>query len=188
MPNLLIITNPEVTIEPAVPIEDWGLSSTGRKRAADFASSEAMSDVTQVWTSDERKARETGETLARPRTLSLNCHAGLGENDRTATGYLPRDVFEAAADAFFVQPKTSYRGWETAVEAQTRIHRTVIEIVQMHGAGDLAIVTHGAVGTLLWCPLSDCSIVRKYDQPSQGHFWQENLKTLKPHSIWGPLA
>ncbi|WP_226689558.1 histidine phosphatase family protein [Ruegeria arenilitoris] len=188
MPNLTIITHPEVSIDPVIPITEWCLSATGRKRAAEFASNEVLSKVTQIWTSGERKARETGEILAASRTLPVNYHLGLGENDRSGTGYLPRDEFEAAADAFFAQPETRYRGWETAVEAQVRIYRTVTEIVQMHGAGDIAIVTHGAVGTLLWCALSDCSIDRKYDQPSQGHFWQADLLTLKPYSGWVSLA
>ena len=188
MPKLIIISHPEVAIDPAVPITEWGLNAVGHKRATEFASSEVLSNVTQIWTSGERKARETAEILAAPRALPVNCNLSLGENDRSATGYLPRDDFEAAADAFFAQPDTSHRGWETAVEAQRRIHRAVTEIVQTHHAGDLAIATHGAVGTLLWCALSDCSIDRKYDQPSQGHFWQADLATLKPDSGWVSLT
>ncbi|WP_171172647.1 histidine phosphatase family protein [Ruegeria sp. HKCCA0370] len=184
MPKLIIISHPEVSVDPAVPITEWGLNAVGRERVTEFASSEVLSNVTQIWTSGERKARETGEILAAPRALPVNCNLSLGENDRSATGYLPRDDFEAAADAFFAQPYTSYRGWETAVEAQKRIHRAVTEIIHTHHAGDLAIATHGAVGTLLWCALSDCSIDRKYDQPSQGHFWQADLATLKPESGW----
>ncbi len=188
MPNILIITHPEVSIDPSIPITDWGLSDEGRKRATEFASSESMSNVTRIWTSDERKARETSEILAAPRTLPIKTHFGLGENDRTATGYLPRENFEVAADAFFAHPDISYRGWETAVEAQMRIHRAVTEIIQMHDTGDLAIATHGAVGTLLWCAFSGRSIDRKFDQPSQGHFWRADLATLKPCSGWISLT
>lgn len=188
MPKLLIITHPEVSIEPDLPIPDWGLSATGRNRAALFASSEAFAQVGQIWSSDERKARETADILAEPRKLSVNHHSGLGENDRSATGFLPREEFEAAADAFFAQPDISYRGWETATEAQRRICTTVTKIAETHDNGDLAIVTHGAVGTLLWCALSDCSIDRQHDQPSQGHFWQADLTTLKPLPGWVSLG
>ncbi len=188
MPNILIITHPEVSIDPSIPITDWGLSEVGRKRATEFAPSEVMSNVTQIWTSGERKARETGKIIGAPRTLPVKTHLGLGENDRSATGYLPREDFEVAADAFFARPEISYRGWETALEAQMRIHRTVTEIIQMHNTGDLAIVTHGAVGTLLWCACSGRSIDRKFDQPSQGHFWQADLATLNPYSGWVSLA
>ena len=184
MPKLLIITHPEVSIDPGIPITDWGLSAVGRDRARVFALNGVLANVTQIWTSNEQKARETGEILAAARNLRPKQHTGLGENDRSATGFLPKEEFEAAADAFFARPETSYRGWETAVEAQARIHRTVTEIVGMHRDKDLAIVTHGAVGTLLWCALSGRSIDRRYDQPSQGHFWQADLLTLKPQSGW----
>lgn len=188
MPNLFVITHPEVSVEPGIPITDWCLNSTGRRRATVFASGEILSNVTQVWTSCERKAQETGAILAESQKLPVSFHLGLGENDRTATGYLPEDDFEAAADAFFAHPEDSYRGWETAVEAQKRVHQTVTEIIQMHKAGDIAIVTHGAVGTLLWCKLSGRSIDRRYDQPSQGHFWRADISTLKPQSGWISLA
>ena len=46
---------------------------------------------------------------------------GLGENDRSSTGYLPKAEFEAVADAFFARPEESVRGWERAVDAQRRI-------------------------------------------------------------------
>ena len=184
MPNLLVITHPEVTVDPDIPITDWRLSATGHRRAALFASSEAFADVTQIWSSTEQKARETAEILAAPRYLPVNHNAGLGENDRSATGFLPREAFEAAADAFFTRPEISYCGWETAVDAQRRIVKTVTAIVGGHEGGDLAIVTHGAVGTLLWCALSNRPIDRKYDQPSQGHYWRANLSTLRPQTGW----
>ncbi len=71
---------------------DWGLSATGGKRATEFASSDVFSNVMQIWIGGERKARETGEVLAAPRTLPLNINLGLGENNRSANGYLLRDI------------------------------------------------------------------------------------------------
>ena len=35
--------------------------------------------------------------------------ADLGENDRSATGYLPKAEFEALADAFFSAPMSAWR-------------------------------------------------------------------------------
>ena len=184
MPNLLIITHPEVVIDPDVPIPRWGLSVRGRERATVFASGTDFAKVTHIWTSTEQKAKETGDILAAQRHLPVSHHPDLGENDRSATGFLPCDEFEAAANAFFARPNVSYCGWETANQAQARIHQAVTEIVQAHGGGDLAIVTHGAVGTLLWCAFSRCGIDRRHDQPSQGHFWQADLLTLEPQSGW----
>lgn len=184
MPCLLIITHPEVIIDPNTPIQDWGLSAEGRRRAAAFATSGIFAEVTHLWASTEQKARETADILAAPRSLRIKQDAALGENDRSATGFLPRDRFEAAADAFFAHPNTSFRGWETAAAAQRRINQAVTSIIETHDGSDLAIVTHGAVGTLLWCSLSGRPIDRRYDQPGQGHYWQADLTDLKPLSGW----
>ncbi len=184
MAKLLVITHPEVIVDPKVPIPDWGLSDIGRTRAAGFAASDACVGVSHIWSSDERKARDAAEILAAPHGLPVEINAQLGENDRSATGFLPSAEFEAAADAFFAHPKLSFRGWETAVAAQTRVHQAVASIVKSHEGGDLAIVTHGAVGTLLWCALSDRAIDRRYDQPGQGHYWQADLQTLTPETGW----
>jgi broad specificity phosphatase PhoE len=187
MARLLIISHPDVVVDRHVPITDWGLSDIGRARAAGFAVSDTFAGVTQIFSSAEQKARDTAVILAAPRNLPVKIRAELGENDRSATGFLPPAEFEAAADAFFAQPTASFRGWETAVAAQSRIHKAVTSIITAHAGGDLAIVTHGAVGTLLWCALSDRPIDRQYDQPGQGHFWQADLKTLTPDSGWRPL-
>lgn len=188
MPSLLIITHPEVAISPTIPITEWGLDETGRRRATEFASRGLFSEVSHIWASTEKKARETAEILAEAQNQPVGHHSGLGENDRSATGFLPRAEFESAADAFFARPDISYCGWETAIEAQARIHQTVALIVAEHDGKDLAIVTHGAVGTLLWCALSNCPIDRLHDQPSQGHYWQADLATLKPLTRWLPMT
>jgi hypothetical protein len=68
---------------------------------------------------------------------------------------------------FIAQPQTSVRGWEPAADAQARIVCAVERIVsQAFGNGDLAIVGHGATGTLLYCRLAGRPIDRRYDQPA----------------------
>ena len=112
----------------------------------------------------------------------------MGENDRSATGFLPPSEFEEVADAFFAAPELSVRGWERAVDAQTRIRKAVSRIVAGHGDGDLAIVSHGAVGTLLFCALAGRGIARSFDQPFQGHVWTARLPDLVPKTGWVPIA
>ena len=147
-----------------------------------------MSSVGAIWSSTERKARETADILSDALGVRVKQLADLGENDRSATGFLPPRQFEVAADAFFAAPQTSYRGWETAEEAQRRIVRACEFIVRGHTKKDLVIVTHGAVGTLLWCHLAGRTIDRKFDQPGQGHFWIADLDTLRPEFEWRSIA
>ncbi len=113
--------------------------------------------------------------------------AQLGENDRSATGYLPRAEFEAVADAFFACPDHSVRGWERALDAQCRIVAAVEQAIAMAPAGgDIAIVAHGGVGALLRCHLLGVAISRAEDQPGDGggHVFTFDAATRRVLSGW----
>jgi len=169
----LYLTHPQVQIDPTRRVPDWGLSNLGRARLADLTDRPWVARITRVFTSTEVKALETA-ALLRP-DLPAEPHADLGENDRSATGYLPGPAFEAAADAFFAHPDTSFRGWETARAAQTRI----VAAVRCCLAGQTGVVLfvgHGAVGTLLRQALTGAPISRRGDQPAGGG----NLFSVQP--------
>ena len=55
--------------------------------------------------------------MSETHTLSVEERPGIGENDRSATGFVPAEEFEALADTFFADPHTSIRGWERAIDA-----------------------------------------------------------------------
>ena len=58
MAALIFITHPEVTIDPATPVERWRLSDAGVRRMRLFAESGAVKNVASVWASGEAKAIE----------------------------------------------------------------------------------------------------------------------------------
>jgi broad specificity phosphatase PhoE len=105
-----------------------------------------------------------------PRHLGLNfaTRADLGENDRSATGYLPREEFEATADLFFAHPGRSVRGWEPAGHAQARIGGAIDDVLKAAPPVNVAVVAHGGVGALLLCRLKGVPIGRAEDQPGEG--------------------
>jgi broad specificity phosphatase PhoE len=157
-------------------------------RGCGYSHALTMRDVSAVWASPDTKAIEAGGLLAGWLRLPvLTCEA-LCENDRSSTGYLPPDEFEKMADAFFASPEESVRGWERAVDAQARIWTAVSGIIADHPDGDLAIVAHGAVGTLLLCSLLDHPITRAADQPGQGSYWSATLPGQKVVHGWRPIA
>jgi broad specificity phosphatase PhoE len=168
LPAVFFITHPDVAIDPKVPVPDWPLNERGRARVRAMVAHPWVRDVRSVFASNERKSRDAAQILADGLGLSgYSVVDGLGENDRSATGYLPKQEFEATVDAFFAQPQTSVRGWEPAVDAQARIIRAVGQIVaRASGDGDLAIVGHGGTGTLLYCHLAGLPISRRHDQPA----------------------
>jgi broad specificity phosphatase PhoE len=163
------ITHPEVVIDPAIRVPDWPLSPVGVRRMQAVMRQPWVVSVRSVFSSAERKAMDAADILAPHLGVNPIVVDALGENDRSATGYLPRDDFEAVADEFFARPNASIRGWERAVDAQCRIVSAVAQAIALADAsGDTAIVSHGAVGALLLCHLKGVPITRTEDQPGAG--------------------
>jgi broad specificity phosphatase PhoE len=186
---VLFITHPDVRMDPGRDVRRWTLSSHGVARMRTFVASEAASAVGEVWASPETKAFEAAGLLAARHDLPVHVHADLGENDRSATGFVPPDEFDKLANAFFAHPDQSVRGWETAVDAQARIRRAVTSLCSERKInGDLAIVAHGGVGALLLADFLGVPISRDLDQPSQGHYWAFDPETLRVIHGWTPIA
>jgi broad specificity phosphatase PhoE len=185
------ITHPDVSIDPAVPVTDWPLSPRGRQRMVRALARPWVHGIRAVWCSSERKAREGADILASHLNLAVTELPGLGENDRSATGYLPRAEFEAVADEFFANPAMSVRGWERAVDAQRRIVGAVGRALAGSATcgGDVAIVAHGGVGPLLLCHLPGVAISRAHDQPPNNgsNFFTFGVGTWQVHQGWRPI-
>lgn len=166
MPTCHFITHPEVVIDPSVPVPDWPLSPEGIRRMRLAFEQSWMTGLTAVFSSTERKATDAAHLVGEHFGLLPVTVAELGENDRSATGYLPKAEFEATADVFFARPEESVREWERAVDAQRRIVVAVERVIAEAPAhGDIAIVSHGGVGALLLCHLKSVPISRTEDQP-----------------------
>jgi broad specificity phosphatase PhoE len=166
---LHFVTHPEVLIDPAVPVPDWPLSERGRARMRAALAAPWSQGLDALFCSAEQKAREAAGILGAARGLAPVVLEGLGENDRSATGYLPRAEFEATADLFFARPAESIRGWEKADDARARILAAFEAVLAAAGeARRIAVVAHGGVGALLLGALQGQAISRATDQPGEG--------------------
>ncbi|MCA5924252.1 histidine phosphatase family protein [Curtobacterium oceanosedimentum] len=175
------LTHAEVVVDPAVPIGSWGLSPEGRCRAAQAPALAWGPGDRRIVSSTERKAVETAEVLGAAVGTPVDRDPLLGEIDRSATGYLPPAAFDAVVDAFFAEPERSVRGWERAVDAQARIVRAV----RAHcAAGDVTIVSHGAVGALLLAHLRGVPITRALDQPGMGSVFSFDATAWQATGDW----
>lgn len=168
MASAYYITHPQVRIDADVPVPDWGLSDLGAARAHEMLKQPWTSSIRRIVSSGERKAIETAEILGRHLGVMPEIRQRMHENDRSATGFLPPPEFEAVADQFFAHPETSIRGWERAIDAQSRIRGEVDAVLSDHEDGDIAFVGHGGVGTLLLLSLTGRPISRAADQPGGG--------------------
>lgn len=182
------ISHPAVVVDAAKPVPRWSLKPEGRAVMAAFAARPDLAGIASIWSSDETKAVEAAAILGDALGLAPRIVPHAHENDRSATGFIPPAEFEAAADAFFARPTESFRGWERAVDAQARIVRAFEAVLAEAPEGDVAIVGHGGVGTLLYCHLAKLAIDRRHDQKSQGNYWLAERDTLTLRHGWRPLA
>lgn len=188
--HVYFITHPNVVISRDVPVPRWPLSETGIRRMRAALNQTWVNDITAIYCSTEQKAIDGANILASHLTLRPVEVELLGENDRSSTGFLPPEEFERMADEFFSRPDQSARGWERAVGAQKRIVETVHDIVSRDtSAGSIAIVSHGAVGTLLYCHLSGQPISRQWDQPANGggNYYRFSRTMGELDSWWRPV-
>jgi broad specificity phosphatase PhoE len=188
--NLYFITHPNVVVSRDVPVPRWPLSELGRQRMRAGLTQPWVREIASIYSSTEQKAIDGAGILGEHLSMSYKTVAELGENDRSATGFLPPEEFERVADEFFGSPEKSVRGWERAIDAQTRIVRAVERITEQDGSGGaIAIVSHGAVGTLLYCHLAGKPISRRWDQPANGggNFYRFTLSPREAHSWWRPI-
>jgi broad specificity phosphatase PhoE len=178
------LTHPQVKIDPAVPVPSWGLSALGRARTEALANTGCLFGTTQIISSGEQKAIETAEIIAGKLNIDVEVREAMHENDRSATGFLPPNEFEAVANQFFAQPIMSIKGWERALDAQLRIVREVEHVQARNRVGDVLFVGHGAVGTLLFCHYAGFATDRTYDQPGGGGhcfaFIKDGRRVLHP--------
>lgn len=186
--KLFVATHPEIIVDPLVPVPRWSLSDLGIARMRAFARRKALAGLSAVWSSGETKAIEAAGLLAAAHGLPVRVDPGLAEIDRSATGYLPHDEHFAVADAAFAAPHDSIRGWERISDAQARMVAATGRVLAAHGqGGDLAIVCHGGVATLLRCALLGVPISRALDQPGAGHVFTVDLSTRQVLTGWEPI-
>jgi broad specificity phosphatase PhoE len=159
MASLIFITHPEVVIDPNQPITEWPLNPIGRARMERFVDLLAGRHVTSVYASTERKARDGAAIVEERLGLSYATHEDLGENDRSSTGFIAPPEFWDVVREFFGRPHESIRGWERAIDAQTRIVNAISRILREdETSGDMVVVSHGAVGCLLTAHLQQVEI------------------------------
>ena len=89
-----------VIIDPAKPIERWGLSPRGRERMHALLGQPWLRSVGLVLSSSEQKALDGAEILAPALGVPHRVVPELGEYDRSSTGLLPPAQFWPLVEQF----------------------------------------------------------------------------------------
>jgi broad specificity phosphatase PhoE len=189
----LYVTHPQVAVEPAIAVPQWGLSALGRQRAETFAARRIVPAGALIFSSTETKAMELAELIASVSGSPIHTMQTMAENDRSATGFLPPTLFEATADRFFAEPYASIDGWERAIDAQNRIVAAVTQALDgVPASTPVVFCGHGAVGTLLKCHVARRPIDRREDQsrdgnPGGGNCFSFDLAPPRLGCEWSPM-
>ena len=162
--SLLLIRHAAPQIDREQAAHTWFLSEEGR------ASCTSLSDVLEslgpltFFSSHEPKARETAELTAARLGAFSTAGNNLHEHHRSGVEWMGDAAFQAALTLFFRRPQERVFGLETAEQAGSRFENAINMIVESAAPGNLAIVAHGTVITLL---------TARHNQIQSYEFWKQ---------------
>ena len=151
MSKLILIKHASPEVVAGVPPEQWRLSDAGRAACPRLAEALRPHAPSVVVASDEPKASETGDLVARHLSLPFHTAPGLHEHDRSNVPHLRSGEFISLMEVLFRKPTQLALGKETASGALKRFRNALDDVLDQHG-GDgktVAVVSHGTVIALL---------------------------------------
>lgn len=154
---LVLVKHSVPRVQAQDPANTWELSEEGRVRAHRLAEQLETFTPEVIVSSDEPKAKETAEILARQFQLDVQILPDLHEHDRSNVPFLSYDGFQVSIREFFQKPDELVFGRETADQAYKRFYRTVHSILKENRNKTVVIVTHGTVISLFVSRLTGSS-------------------------------
>lgn len=163
MRHLILIKHSQVVVDPNLPAKQWRLSDEGRRRCTALAQRLSRYDLAHIIASTEPKASETARMVAAELNLSSDTAHNLHEHDRSDESFRTVEQFQQLVATFFARRNELIFGKETANEALTRFAVAVEHVIAACPAGNIAIVAHGTVISLL---------VAAHNQINSFELWQ----------------
>lgn len=152
---MIFIRHSQTQQIPEISAHTWPLTAEGEKRCVQLAHKLQPYGLSQIVTSEEQKAKETGRIIAEQLNIPWTTAAGLEEQHRENAPYLhnPAD-FQATISHLLRQPNELVFGSETGAEAAARFATAVNHLSQLYPAGQLALVTHATILSLYLASLT----------------------------------
>jgi broad specificity phosphatase PhoE len=143
--KLILVKHARPQMTEGAPSHEWGLSPEGRAACGPLAEAVRPHDPAVIVTSEEPKARETGQLVAKALGKPVETAPGLEEHDRSNVPMMRTGEFLSALANFFKEQNRLVLGKETGYQAAERFQRAVESVLDKHPDGNVAIVTHGTV-------------------------------------------
>jgi len=148
MNHLILIKHAQPQIDETKSAPDWHLSDSGRASCIPLADALCPYKPDLFITSEEPKARETGQLVADVLQIPYSSAPNLHEHDRKGVPFIPQETWHTTVKTFFARPNDLIFGNETAHQARTRFTQAVKKAVKTHPHKTIAIATHGTVISL----------------------------------------
>jgi broad specificity phosphatase PhoE len=146
--TLLLVRHAATVMDPSRAAASWGLSGAGRAACSALADRLAIDRPAALVASIEPKACDTARAVAASLGLPWSTAVGLHEHDRTGVGVMEPDIWRDRVRALFARPTELVLGRESAQQATHRFAAAIERVLELHPAGNLAVVTHGTVLSL----------------------------------------
>ena len=155
----------------------WGLSETTREDCVLLAHALPKGLDSPIWSSDERKARETAEVLALRLGTEVAIDPRFQEVDRPQVW--DRDYREVAGGYL---AGASEPGWEPQASVVARFSRAVADAKL--GNTDIVVVTHGMAMSLWVASVATINIVPWWQDLTFPDVWRVDPKEGTVERLW----
>ena len=177
MSGVILIRHAMPEVVPGVSSKLWGLSEASREDCVLLAHA-LPAGIAAIWTSDERKARETADVLALRVGLPLMIDARFAEVDRPDVW--DRDYRDMAAGYL---RGVDEPGWEQRTAVAERFDAG-IEAATAGATGDVVIVNHGLAMTLWLASVTQLESVTWWRSLSFPDAWRFDPRGGSLEHVW----
>ena len=150
MRTLILVRHSESKIDPLLPPQDWSLTREGRQRCQLLASKLERIHPDRIVTSEEKKAIETGKSIAEILGISCTTASGLHEHLRQGGEILNQEDWLEMISQFFKEQNQVVFGLESANQAKERFSEAICSVMGKFPKRNIVVITHGTVMSLYY--------------------------------------
>jgi broad specificity phosphatase PhoE len=177
MSGVILVRHAMPEVVPGTSSKLWGLSEASREDCVLLAHV-LPTGTTSIWSSDERKARETADVIGLRLGLPVQVESRFAEVDRPQVW--DRDYREVAAGYL---GGVAEAGWESPGAVVKRFQEG-IEAATSASDGDIIVVSHGLAMTLWLGQKSDIEPVGWWRELTLPDAWRFDAKTRELAHLW----
>ena len=145
MGKLILVKHAAPEVVPGVSSEQWRLSERGRASCAALAEALRAHGPKVIVSSEEPKASETAELVAKQLGIEWTTAKNLHEHDRRGVPHMRSGEFISHVELMLRRRDERVLGHESADEALNRFRAALRDVLAKHPDQTVAVVAHGTV-------------------------------------------